>query len=99
MGAPTPGVPRAVSLQVFATWYRAPELLFGSKAYGPAVDIWGAACVFAELILRQVFLPVSTPLIRVTSVSNKRRLCTLKHPRTSTLNPGAASGVCGRDKL
>ena len=46
-------------MQVFARWYRAPELLFGSKQYGPAVDIWGAACVFAELLLRRPFLQVS----------------------------------------
>lgn len=39
--------PLCVALQVFATWYRAPELLFGSTAYGPSVDIWGAGCVFA----------------------------------------------------
>lgn len=34
-------------VQVFARWYRAPELLFGSTAYGPAVDMWAAGCVFA----------------------------------------------------
>ena len=33
--------------QVFARWYRAPELLFGSTAYGPSVDMWAAGCVFA----------------------------------------------------
>ncbi|KAF7136096.1 hypothetical protein RHSIM_Rhsim08G0129200 [Rhododendron simsii] len=42
--------------QVFARWYRAPELLFGAKAYGPAVDVWAAACIFAELLLRRPFL-------------------------------------------
>lgn len=33
--------------QVFTRWYRPPELLFGATAYGPAVDIWAAGCVFA----------------------------------------------------
>lgn len=42
--------------QVFALWYRAPELLFGSKHYGPAVDVWAAGCIFAELLLRRPFL-------------------------------------------
>ena len=37
------------SLQVFARWYRAPELLFGSNLYGPSVDIWAAGCCFAGL--------------------------------------------------
>jgi serine/threonine protein kinase len=44
--------------QVFALWYRPPELLFGSKLYGPGVDIWAAGCIFAELILRRPFLQV-----------------------------------------
>ncbi|CAD7695798.1 unnamed protein product [Ostreobium quekettii] len=38
---------------VFSRWYRPPELFFGSRAYGPAVDIWGAGCIFAELMLRK----------------------------------------------
>jgi cyclin-dependent kinase 7 len=44
--------------QVFARWYRAPELLFGTKQYGSAVDIWAAGCIFAELLLRRPFLQV-----------------------------------------
>eukprot|EP00877_Chromochloris_zofingiensis_P015176 jgi/Chrzof1/9912/Cz04g20170.t1 len=33
--------------QVFARWYRPPELLFGSTMYGAGIDIWAAGCVFA----------------------------------------------------
>ncbi|KAL7192430.1 hypothetical protein ACSBR2_024295 [Camellia fascicularis] len=47
---------RRFTHQVFARWYRAPELLFGAKAYGPAVDVWAAACIFAELLIRRPFL-------------------------------------------
>ena len=36
-----------LSTQVCARWYRAPELLYGSTLYGPAVDMWAAGCVFA----------------------------------------------------
>eukprot|EP00887_Chlorella_sp_A99_P001381 scaffold8.g1381.t1 len=39
--------------QVFARWYRPPELLYGSTCYGPGVDVWAAGCVFAELLLRR----------------------------------------------
>ncbi|CAI9767274.1 unnamed protein product [Fraxinus pennsylvanica] len=47
---------RRFTHQVFARWYRAPELLFGAKQYGPGVDVWAAACIFAELLLRRPFL-------------------------------------------
>ncbi|KNA18765.1 hypothetical protein SOVF_067640 [Spinacia oleracea] len=30
--------------------YRPPELLLGATNYGPAVDIWSAGCIFAELL-------------------------------------------------
>lgn len=39
--------------QVFARWYRAPELLYGSTCYGPGVDIWALGCIFAELLMRK----------------------------------------------
>eukprot|EP00252_Welwitschia_mirabilis_P006235 TRINITY_DN1705_c0_g1_i2.p1 TRINITY_DN1705_c0_g1~~TRINITY_DN1705_c0_g1_i2.p1 ORF type:complete len:433 (-),score=92.07 TRINITY_DN1705_c0_g1_i2:379-1677(-) len=47
---------RRFTHQVFALWYRAPELLYGSRHYGPAVDIWAVGCIFAELLLRRPFL-------------------------------------------
>jgi cyclin-dependent kinase 7 len=43
---------RNLSPQACTRWYRAPELLFGSRAYGAAADIWSAGCVFAELMIR-----------------------------------------------
>jgi len=38
-------------------WYRAPELLYGSRKYGPAVDVWAAGMVFAELLGLTPFIP------------------------------------------
>eukprot|EP00020_Sapocribrum_chincoteaguense_P001846 CAMPEP_0170739488 /NCGR_PEP_ID=MMETSP0437-20130122/5191_1 /TAXON_ID=0 /ORGANISM="Sexangularia sp." /LENGTH=606 /DNA_ID=CAMNT_0011077953 /DNA_START=193 /DNA_END=2011 /DNA_ORIENTATION=+ len=41
-----------------ALWFRAPELLMSnSLGYDAGVDIWGAACVFGELLFRKVLLP------------------------------------------
>lgn len=41
---------------VVTIWYRAPELLLGSKHYTPAIDMWAIGCIFAELIsLRPIF--------------------------------------------
>lgn len=42
---------------VVTRWYRAPELLVGNSKYGPAVDIWSAGCVCAELLGRRPLLP------------------------------------------
>ena len=53
---------RKFTHQVFARWYRAPELLLGSKAYGPGVDVWAVGCVFAELMLRKPFFPGSSDI-------------------------------------
>eukprot|EP00357_Protocruzia_adherens_P011629 CAMPEP_0114991002 /NCGR_PEP_ID=MMETSP0216-20121206/11117_1 /TAXON_ID=223996 /ORGANISM="Protocruzia adherens, Strain Boccale" /LENGTH=458 /DNA_ID=CAMNT_0002354255 /DNA_START=340 /DNA_END=1714 /DNA_ORIENTATION=- len=48
---------RPYTRTVVTLWYRAPELLLGSKTYGPAIDIWSVGCIFAELLLREPFLP------------------------------------------
>ncbi|KAL3482242.1 kinase-like domain-containing protein [Aspergillus californicus] len=41
---------------VVTIWYRAPELLMGSRHYTPAVDLWAVGCIFAELLsLRPLF--------------------------------------------
>ena len=41
---------------VVTIWYRAPELVLGSKHYTPAVDLWAVGCIFAELLsLRPIF--------------------------------------------
>ncbi|KAL1327896.1 hypothetical protein AAHE18_13G336400 [Arachis hypogaea] len=53
---------RRFTHQVFARWYRAPELLFGAKQYGSGVDVWAAACIFAELLLRRPFLQGSSDI-------------------------------------
>ncbi len=44
------------SHQVGTKWYRAPELLFGARHYGPAVDLWAVGVIFGELAcLRPLF--------------------------------------------
>lgn len=53
---------RLYTNQVFAVWYRAPELLFGSKLYGPGVDVWAAGCVVAEMVLRRPWFAGSSEI-------------------------------------
>ena len=35
--------------EVVTLWYRAPEVLLGSKVYSTAVDIWSVGCILFEL--------------------------------------------------
>jgi cyclin-dependent kinase 12/13 len=37
---PNPNVTKNYTNRVVTLWYRAPELLLGTKNYGPAIDIW-----------------------------------------------------------
>ena len=48
--------------QVITRWYRPPELLYGARHYGGAVDVWSMGAVFAELILRVPFLAGNTDM-------------------------------------
>ncbi|VDD75599.1 unnamed protein product [Mesocestoides corti] len=44
------GVPiHALTHEVITLWYRAPEILLGSKRYSCAVDMWSMGCIFVEV--------------------------------------------------
>ena len=43
--------------RVITIWYRPPELLLGETQYGPAVDIWSAACVLIEIFTKHAIFP------------------------------------------
>ncbi|KAJ9516345.1 hypothetical protein QJQ45_001041 [Haematococcus lacustris] len=47
LASPQRDVTRPYTNQVFARWYRAPELFFGASSYGFAIDIWAAGCILA----------------------------------------------------
>jgi len=48
------GIPvRSYTHEVVTLWYRAPEILLGSKHYSTPVDIWSVGCIFAELVTRR----------------------------------------------
>ncbi|XP_077610838.1 cyclin-dependent kinase 3 isoform X2 [Crocuta crocuta] len=52
------GVPlRTYTHEVVTLWYRAPEILLGSKFYSTAVDIWSVGCIFAEMVTRRALFP------------------------------------------
>ncbi|KAJ4333328.1 serine/threonine protein kinase, CMGC, CDC2/CDK sub [Didymella glomerata] len=41
---------------VVTRWYRPPELLLQLRRYTPAIDLWGAGCVFGEMFKRKPIL-------------------------------------------
>ena len=52
-----PAANASLSHAVATRWYRAPELLLGSRRYSCAVDIWAAGCVIAQLHCLSPLLP------------------------------------------
>ncbi|CAN9498305.1 unnamed protein product [Ophioblennius macclurei] len=41
---------QSFSSEVVTLWYRPPDVLLGSTDYSTALDIWGAGCVFVEML-------------------------------------------------
>lgn len=38
-------------------WYRAPEILLGSRHYSTPVDVWSVGCIFAEMVNQRPLFP------------------------------------------
>ncbi|CAK4381990.1 unnamed protein product [Aphanomyces euteiches] len=51
------GPNREYAHQVATRWYRAPELLFGSRSYDEKVDMWAVGVVFAEMLQHAPIFP------------------------------------------
>ena len=60
--------PRPLTPGVVTIWYRAPELLLGAKNYTPAVDIWSAGLVLAELLLSDPCLTGETVIEQLSLI-------------------------------
>ncbi|WVQ79056.1 cyclin-dependent kinase 1 [Cryptococcus sp. DSM 104549] len=52
------GIPlRTYTHEVVTLWYRAPEVLLGSRHYSTAIDMWSVGCIIAEMATRQPLFP------------------------------------------
>ncbi|XP_004288607.1 PREDICTED: cell division control protein 2 homolog [Fragaria vesca subsp. vesca] len=52
------GIPvRTFTHEVVTLWYRAPEILLGSRHYSTPVDVWSVGCIFAEMINQRPLFP------------------------------------------
>ncbi|KAF2736986.1 Pkinase-domain-containing protein [Polyplosphaeria fusca] len=53
---------REYTTLVVTRWYRPPELLLQLRKYTPAIDMWGAGCVFGEMFKRKPILAGSSDI-------------------------------------
>nr|BAE06269.1 cyclin-dependent kinase A2 [Scutellaria baicalensis] len=52
------GIPvRTFTHEVVTLWYRAPEILLGSRHYSTPVDVWSVGCIFAEMVTQRALFP------------------------------------------
>ncbi|PWN26759.1 Pkinase-domain-containing protein [Jaminaea rosea] len=52
------GIPlRTYTHEVVTLWYRAPEVLLGSRHYSTAIDMWSVGCIFAEMAMKSPLFP------------------------------------------
>lgn len=47
---------------VATRWYRAPEILLGSKKYTKAVDMWSVGCILGEMLIGRAIFPGTSTL-------------------------------------
>ena len=71
-----------LSSQVSTRWYRAPEILFASTSYTPALDIWSLGVVIAEIIQLKPLFPGNNDIDQMAKVFQ-----IMGNP-TSTIWPG-----------
>ena len=52
------GIPvNTFSNEVVTLWYRAPDVLLGSRTYDTSIDIWSAGCIMAEMFTGRPLFP------------------------------------------
>ncbi|KAG8194269.1 hypothetical protein JTE90_024592 [Oedothorax gibbosus] len=79
---------------VATRWYRAPEILLGSKRYTKGVDIWSVGCIMGEILSGKPLFPGTSTLNQV-----ERIMSALPHPMQTDIDSlctGYAAFVLGR---
>ncbi|PVU92654.1 hypothetical protein BB561_003696, partial [Smittium simulii] len=70
--ARTSSVPvSSYSHEVVTLWYRAPDILMGSRKYSEDIDMWSVGCVFGEMVTARPMFPgtsVADELLRIFKV-------------------------------
>ncbi|KAI1132942.1 Pkinase-domain-containing protein [Nemania abortiva] len=103
--------PPKLTQLVVTLWYRAPELLLGTKTYGAAIDMWSVGCIFGEILTREPLLPGKNEVDTLSKVFELcgiptdeswpgfRRLPNARSLRLPSKNAPAATGSIIRAKF
>ncbi|BFZ60718.1 negative regulator of the PHO system [Saitoella coloradoensis] len=55
------GIPvNTFSNEVVTLWYRAPDVLLGSRNYSTSIDLWSCGCIMAEMYMGRPLFPGTT---------------------------------------
>ena len=72
---------------VATRWYRAPELLLGTRSYGKSVDLWAVGCIMGELTDGQPLFPGETELDQLYIIQKSIGCLTEPQMRAFHANP------------
>ncbi|RXG51582.1 Cyclin-dependent kinase 11B, partial [Armadillidium vulgare] len=53
---------------VVTLWYRAPELLLGTKEYSCPIDVWSVGCIFGELLGMEPMFPGKSEIDQLNKI-------------------------------
>ena len=52
-------------------WYRAPEILLGSRHYSTPVDVWSIGCIFSEMANQRPLFPGDSEIDQLLKIFQK----------------------------
>jgi len=47
-------------------------MLYGTKFYGPGVDLWAAGCIMAEMLLKRFLFPGTSEIDQLSKIFSLR---------------------------
>lgn len=63
------GIPvRSYTHEVVTLWYRAPDVLMGSRKYSTPVDLWSVGCIFGEMAGSKPLFPGTSDADQLTRI-------------------------------
>lgn len=87
----TTGAPPILTEYIATRWYRAPEILLGSKRYTKAVDMWAVGCVLGEMLAGKPLFPGTSTLNQIerilefTGMPSEEDVDTIESPLASDI--------------